>query len=59
MLVSCDSDGTIKIWSMNKKWQPMVTLRRSEAKIAMHGLDVTEDLMLISAGVDKKISIWN
>lgn len=25
----------------------------------MHGLDVTEDLMLVTAGVDRKISIWN
>jgi len=58
-VISADSDGTIKIWSVAKGWQPVATLTKGEWKKAIHGIEVTEDYMILSTGVDKKISIWN
>lgn len=59
MLVSADSDGNLKIWSIVKGWVPLTSLRKNDVKSPIYGIDFTEDFMILTTGADKRLSVWN
>lgn len=59
MMISCDSDGAIKIWSVSKGFSVLTSLKKTDVKSSIYGVDFTEDFMILSSGTDKRLSVWN